>query len=96
MLESGLLDEIQSLITRGYDGHFNALDSIGYKELIPVVKGEAGLDEGIAALKKNTRNLAKKQMTWFRRNSRIHWLEVDSQTNWDDLADDIVKAFCNK
>jgi len=50
------------------------------------VNGSLSLEDAIALLKKNTRNLAKKQMTWFRKDKSIHWLDVREETPWNEWA----------
>ncbi|WP_296097265.1 tRNA (adenosine(37)-N6)-dimethylallyltransferase MiaA [Dialister sp.] len=75
MIEAGLLDEVRQLLASGLSESSQALKGIGYKELIPVVKGERTLEEGEALIQKNTRHFAKRQMTWYRRMPYIHWVE---------------------
>jgi len=74
MLDAGLLEEVESLAPRL--GR-TARQAVGYKELLPVVRGEATLDEGIAAATKATLRLAKHQRTYFRRDPRIVWVPWD-------------------
>ena len=75
MIEAGLLDEVRHLLASGLSESSQALKGIGYKELIPVVKGERTLEEGEALIQKNTRHFAKRQLTWYRRMPYIHWVE---------------------
>ena len=75
MIEAGLLDEVRQLLASGLSESSQALKGIGYKELIPVVKGERTLEEGEALIQKNTRHFAKRQLTWYRRMPYIHWVE---------------------
>ncbi len=83
MLDAGLLDEVASLRSRL--GRV-AAQAVGYKELLPVVAGEADLAEGTAAAIRATMALAKRQRTFFRRDPRIHWIP------WDPAADVRVKS----
>lgn len=76
-LKRGLLDEVKTLLKKGYKEDSPAMSSLGVKEIIPYLKGKATLDECIEVLKKNTRNYAKRQMTWFRRYDKVHWLNMD-------------------
>lgn len=72
MIENGLIDETKFLIKKY--GHIpNIVDTIGYREIIEVLDEKASLDEAVVKLKQNTRNYAKRQLTWFRKNSLIHW-----------------------
>lgn len=75
-LKRGLLDEVKTLLKKGYKEDSPAMSSLGVKEIIPYLKGKATLDECVEVLKKNTRNYAKRQMTWFRRYDNVHWLEM--------------------
>lgn len=75
MMEAGLLEETRR-ISRIYGG--TACQAIGYKELEAYLGGSATLEACVDALKQATRRYAKRQMTWFRRDPRIHWLAVDS------------------
>ena len=64
MMQEGLLDEVQSLLPYR---HMNTLNTVGYRELFPVLGGQASLDEAVAAIKLNTWHYARKQQTWMRR-----------------------------
>lgn len=75
MIEAGLLEEVRSLLEAGVPETSQALKGIGYKEMIPVLKGEYSLEEGEALIQKNTRHFAKRQLTWYRRMPYIHWVE---------------------
>ena len=72
MLEMGLLDEAKSFYEA--ENSHTSIQAIGYKELLPFIKGEAALAECVANLKKATRNYAKRQLTWFKKDSRIRWI----------------------
>lgn len=76
MLASGLLDEVRELLAAGFKDALTATQAIGYKELVPVVEDGAPLDEAVAAIKQASRRYAKRQLTWFRADSRIAWLDV--------------------
>jgi len=76
MLASDLLDEVHALIVGGFRGALTATQAIGYKELVPVIEHGANADEAIASIKQATRRYAKRQMTWFRADPRIAWLDV--------------------
>ncbi len=57
--------------------HLNSLNTVGYKELFNVIDGTWELPMAVERIKKNTRVYAKKQMTWYKRDKDIHWLEAD-------------------
>lgn len=73
MLEAGILDEAKALQATSQ----TARQAIGHKELKPYLDGEISLDEAVENLKRGTRNYAKRQLTWFRRNEKINWIYAD-------------------
>ncbi|MFA6305843.1 MAG: tRNA (adenosine(37)-N6)-dimethylallyltransferase MiaA [Candidatus Gracilibacteria bacterium] len=74
-LKRGLVKEVKNLLEKGYNTTLPAMSSLGAKEIIPYIRGESSLEECVELLKKNTRNYAKRQMTWFRRYKNIKWLK---------------------
>lgn len=92
MIEAGLIREVLKLKEMGYKAHLNALDSVGYKEVYDYLNGKISQDEMIELIKRNTRRFAKKQMTWFRKNKRIQWIPVESETvDWKTVAEQIIR-----
>ena len=75
MLQDGLLEEVRSLLSRGYSRESKAMRSIGYKEIAAHLAGEMTLDEAVMLIKRDTRRYAKRQMTWFGKENDIYWLE---------------------
>ena len=75
MIEAGLLEEVRSLLETGVPEACQAMKGIGYREMIPVVRGERTLEEAEELIQKNTRHFAKRQLTWYRRMPYIHWVE---------------------
>jgi tRNA dimethylallyltransferase len=86
MLSAGLLDEVARLLAAGYRDALAAAQAIGYKELVPVVEERADLDEAAATVKQATRRYAKRQLTWFRADPRVRWLDVTDMSPADVLA----------
>jgi tRNA dimethylallyltransferase len=74
MLDRGWMEEVKGLLARGLAENAKPFDFIGYRELRAVVRGEMRLEEARAAIQQVTRRYAKRQMTWFRRESGVHWL----------------------
>lgn len=70
MVETGLEEEVKSLLPQF---HLNALQTVGYQEWLPYFKGEQSRDEVIQAIQQNTRHYAKRQMTWFKKDTSIEW-----------------------
>jgi tRNA dimethylallyltransferase len=77
MLAEGLLDEVRALLGAGFAPSLPAMHGIGYRHLAPVVRQEGGLRAAVAAMKRDTRRYAKRQWTWFSRESGLAWVETD-------------------
>ena len=78
MISKGLVEEVRSLVSYR---HLNALQTVGYSEILDYLEGKTSLDEAIEKVKQNTRRFAKRQLTWFRKDSDINWFEpVDTQS----------------
>ena len=75
MVEQGLAEEVRSLLPYR---HLNALNTVGYSELFDHFDGSTGLDIAISLIKQNTRNFAKRQLTWFRKDKGMHWVAPGS------------------
>ena len=78
MLESGLIDEVEDLRAAGYGKELNSINSPGYIEVYDYLDGRIDYDEMVSEIKKNTRRYAKRQMTWFRRNTSIRWFDMSA------------------
>lgn len=87
MLEAGLLDEIRSLLESGIPETCTAMQAIGYKEFLPVLRGERGLCDAAAEVCQSSRRYAKRQLTWFRRNPNMHWVVREE----DGAPDEIIR-----
>ena len=86
MLDEGLQEEVRVLLAEGYREALTASQAIGYKELVPVLEGECRLDEAVALMKQATRRYAKRQLTWFRGDPRIKWLDVTGMSSQEATA----------
>lgn len=89
MMEEGLIQEVQTLLDKGYSPGSQALKGLGYKEIIAYLRGEYDLEEAVRLLKRDTRHFAKRQLTWFRRDQRINWYNVEEYGNISKLAEEI-------
>jgi tRNA dimethylallyltransferase len=85
MVEAGLVEEVSALIQAGYSPEKPPLSTIGYKQIAAYLRGEMTLAEAIALAKQESRRLAKRQLTWFRREPEIVWLDPERGAN-DALA----------
>lgn len=79
-MREGLVQEVEALLDKGYDESLPALQGLGYKELAPYIRGECSLDEALDILRQSTRRFAKRQLTWFRADKRIRWLDTSDLT----------------
>lgn len=75
MMEAGLLDEVRSLRDRGVKRTCTSMQGLGYKELYACLEGECSLDEAVRIIKRDTRHFAKRQLTWFKREQDVIWMD---------------------
>ena len=87
MLEDGLLEEIKTLLASGIPEKCTAMQAIGYKEFVAALNGDCTLEEATAQVQQASRNYAKRQLTWFRRNKSIHWLVRQPGENTDKILE---------
>lgn len=74
MMEEGFLDEVRSLLARGYHAGLNSMQSLGYRHLCAYLAGQTTLEEAVKTMKRDTRRFAKRQLTWFRADPGIVWI----------------------
>lgn len=79
MIEKGWVEEVRSLLERGYDPSCPGLRTIGYPEVVSHVRGELGEEELVDGIQALTRQYAKRQMTWFRKERDVHWLDIEGE-----------------
>jgi len=96
MMRRGFLAEVTDLRARGYHDNLRSLQSVGYRELMDYLRGRHTLPEAVRLIKRNTRRLAKRQLTWFRRDDRIHWLVRGEDAPVADLVEDITRLLRGK
>ena len=89
MMESGLTEEVKQIIQMGYNRDLTSLRAIGYKEIIAYLEDELNLEEAVELIKKGSRNYAKRQLTWFKRDNRIKWIDMDSYNKVLEATDAI-------
>ncbi|MBN8670942.1 MAG: tRNA (adenosine(37)-N6)-dimethylallyltransferase MiaA [Chitinophagales bacterium] len=82
MMENGLLDEVRNLYSLR---HLKNLQTVGYSELFEHIEGLYTLQEAVDKIKQNTRHYAKRQMTWFRKDKEMHWLQADDPQVLDKI-----------
>ena len=90
MMAEGLPEEVRRLLDSGVPADAQAMQGIGYKELIPVLREGAPLDEAVELIKRRSRNYAKRQLTWFRADRRIHWIAMPEGKTMEDAYGDMM------
>lgn len=83
MLEQGLEAEVRQLVSEGYSRDLVSMQGLGYKEIIDYIQGRCSFDEAVYTLKRDTRHFAKRQITWFKREKHVTWVnknEYDSES----------------
>lgn len=90
MIKAGLIEEVQYLLKKGYSRNLVSMQGLGYKEIVSYLMEETTLENAVYELKKNTRHFAKRQLTWFRRQTEGIWLDLTNSSE-----DCTIKAICN-
>ena len=90
MLDAGLVDEVKRIKDMGYSKDLISQQGLGYKEIWAYLDGEMSLDEAVNILKRDTRRFAKRQLTWFRRERDVIWLDKSIYKDDDALMDKIM------
>jgi len=93
MIKQGLVEEVKNLINLGYSKELISFKGLGYKEIIRYLEGDYNLDEAVNTLKRDTRRYAKRQITWFKRYSDIHWYNLSNYSSSENLANRIIQDF---
>ncbi|QGT99431.1 tRNA dimethylallyltransferase [Candidatus Syntrophocurvum alkaliphilum] len=92
MISKGLIEEVSELRNKGYDTSLNSMQALGYKQVFSYLEGMITYDEMIKEIKKQTRRYAKRQLTWFKKDNRINWLNVQGyENNPKLLVEKIIK-----
>ncbi|MBC7087293.1 MAG: tRNA (adenosine(37)-N6)-dimethylallyltransferase MiaA [Tissierellales bacterium] len=91
MIDLGLVNEVISLLGMGYDKDLNSMQGIGYKEIIDYLEDKLTLKDAIELIKKRSRNYAKRQLTWFRRDERYKWIMIDEFYDTNELYETLIE-----
>ena len=92
MFRRGLVAETEALLKRGLAQNPTALQALGYRQIVEHLRGERSLPETIALVKIRTRQFAKRQMTWFRRQLRLTWINLESQASAEAVVKMIARV----
>lgn len=90
LMEQGLLDEVKGLLNMGLTEKAISMKGIGYKELIGHINGEYDLKTAVEKIQQNTRNYAKRQLTWFRRYDKIKWFNLSDYKEEHEVLKDMI------
>lgn len=92
MVNDGLVEEVAALTPYR---HYNALNTVGYSELFEYFDGKTDMDTAIAAIKQNTRRFAKRQLTWFRKDKELIWMDAGDENITENMLSEIDKQTAN-
>ena len=96
MLEEGLIPEVQTLANKGYTRDLVSMQGLGYKEILAYLEGECTLEEAVRILKRDTRHFAKRQLTWFKREKDVIWVDKDSFSSEEEVLDYMISNLQEK
>ena len=87
----GFVEEVKMLLENGYTKNLNSMQAIGYQEVIAYLNNERSLTETMELIKRNTRRYAKRQLSWFRHDKRICWVNLTDEKSPEEIATEIEK-----
>ena len=93
MFDMGLVDEVKALMAKGYDKSLVSMQGIGYKEVIDYLNGETSLEECIDIIKRDTRHFAKRQLTWFKREKVVTYIDKDEFDAEDKCLKEMLRVY---
>jgi len=93
MLEDGLLEEVTALKNKGYTKEMVSMQGLGYKEILDYLNGACTLEEAIYILKRDTRHFAKRQLTWFRRERDVIWVDKNKYDHDEDKILNVMLSY---
>lgn len=94
MFDMGLVDEVKALMAKGYDKSLVSMQGIGYKKVIDYLNGKTSLEECIDIIKRDTRHFAKRQLTWFKREKVVTYIDKDEFVSEDKCLKEMLRV-CN-
>ena len=93
MFDMGLVEEVKALMAKGYDKSLVSMQGIGYKEVIDYLNGETSLEECIDIIKRDTRHFAKRQLTWFKREKVVTYIDKDEFATEDKCLKEMLRVY---
>jgi tRNA dimethylallyltransferase len=91
MIKEGLVEEVSRLRSLGYSEKDNALNTVGYKEVFEHLNGDLDFETMVEKIKMNSRRYAKRQLTWFKKDKRICWYQLDMSIGAKEIANQIIE-----
>ena len=91
MMQQGLVDEVKQLLAMGYDRNLVSMQGLGYKEIVSYLNGEISLDTAVEIIKRDTRHFAKRQITWFKREKDVIWMNDEEYHTRNDMLQHMIK-----
>ncbi len=95
MVDSGLVEEVERLLRRGYHEDLPSMRGLGYRQVVGYLKGKYSLQEAIALVKRDTRHYAKRQMTWFRKECHVRWVDLAPRDEAQKVAEKVLDTLAN-
>lgn len=92
MMENGLVEEVEELLSKGYSPCLKSMRSLGYRQICSSLSGEITMEEAVSLIKRDTRRYAKRQMTWFRKDDEIKWFDYPS--NIAIISNIVIEFYC--
>ena len=96
MMEQGLIEEVQGLLDYGCQPDMVSMQGLGYKEIISYLNGECSLEEAVYILKRDTRHFAKRQLTWFRREKEVTWVDRTAFSSEEEILEYMLNRLFQK
>lgn len=96
MLKQGLVEEVSSLLNKGYGTDLVSMQGLGYKQIASYLQGRESLEDAVAILKRDTRRFAKRQLSWFRHMKEISWVDVTEPVNFSAKMAEIRDIIAGK
>lgn len=91
MIDDGLVEEVKSLLDKGFEKKLISMQAIGYKEIIEFLEGNITFEEAVNILKRNTRHFAKRQFTWFLKDENVKWFNIENVNKIDATLEQIYE-----
>lgn len=92
MIRRGVIEETRRLLAMGYSPELTSMESLGYREIVAHLQGEISYDRMVELFKQGSRNYAKRQLTWFKRDERIRWFDI-MQSTIEEISNKVIELF---